>query len=98
MGQAQQFVSRVGFEHFLLLLDAEIENRTQKISESNRLHRSHHRDANFRRNTGQERQRLLDHRLNVAFSRFDLFRILDLNFRQNLDHRTQIGIFLLPSQ
>ena len=39
MGQAQQLVGRIGFEHLLFLLDAQIQNRTEKISEPHRLDR-----------------------------------------------------------
>ena len=68
MREVQQIVDAVRFEHLLLFLNAETENRSQEISESHRIVRAQHHEPNFWRYLWQISERLLNQRLHVARS------------------------------
>ena len=96
MRQVKQLVGSFGFEHLLLLLYAEVENRSQEVGQAHRFNRAQDRHSHFGRDAGQQRQSLLNHCLHIAFGSFHLFRIDDPRFRQDFNDRTQVRILLLP--
>ena len=96
MRQVHQLIHRVGFEHLLLFLNPETENRAQKIRESGGIVGAQHHQPHFRRNLRQIGKRLLNKRLHVALGRLDFFFIPDLEFGRNLHPRAQERFFLHP--
>ena len=90
MHQPQQFALGIGFEQCLLLFDAQIEHGAEKVSQPHGIVRLHDDVANLWRHVRQQRQRLLNQRLNVALQGLDFRRLLAYGFRQNLDARFEV--------
>ena len=93
-----QLVHSVGFEHLLLALDTEAQNRAEKICEPDRIVSAQHDHANFRRHLRQIGEGLLNQRLHVALCSFDFFLIRDQEIGENLHARAQKRSLLHPLQ
>ncbi len=96
VGDLQQVVRRVGFEHLLLLLDAEVEDRAEEVGELHGVLRGEHGGAYLRRYLGQHRQRALDQRLHVAEQRLDRLRVFRHGRRQREGARADVRVGLHP--
>ena len=96
MREVQQIVDAVRFEHLLLFLNAETENRSQEISESHRIVRAQHHEPNFRRYLWQISERLLNQRLNIALSGLNFFFVAQFQLGKHPPTRAQVWLSLLP--
>ena len=96
MREVQQIVDAVRFEHLLLFLNAETENRSKKISEPDGIIRAQHQETDFRRHLRQVSQSLLNQRLNIALGGLNLFFIAQFQFGKHPYARTQVWLGLLP--
>src|SRR5688572_8653661 len=96
VGQREKAVDGARFEHLLLGLGAEVENRRKKICKLHRVLLVHHRHPGIRRHLRQHGERVLDHLLDVSFERFDLLVIAASERRQYLDPSLEIWLFSKP--
>ena len=92
MSQVHQIVNGVGFEHLLLFLNSETENRSEKIGQPHWIIGAQHHQAHFRRHLRQVGQRLLNQRLHIALGRFDFFLVLDLQLGQHPHATAQVRL------
>ena len=98
VGEMHELVDRVGFEHLLLFIHAQTEDRTEEVCEADRIVRAEHHHADFRRHLRQISQRLLNQRLDVALGGFDFFFVLYFQLGKDLHACAQEWLALQPFQ
>src|SRR3979490_395132 len=93
-----ELIDRVGLEHLLFFLNPEAENRSEEVSEPDRIVRAEYNHANLRRHLRQVSERLLNQRLHVALGSLDLFFVLYFQIGKNLHAGAQKRLLLYPLQ